>query len=81
MKYRQRYAKMNKENSRLERGRKMRLKTRLITAFFVIACVPLMLAVIAFAGFSYVQVNALKTKLGITDISYENLANTLAGTQ
>lgn len=55
----------------------MRLKTRLITAFFVIACVPLMLAVIAFAGFSYVQVNALKTKLGITDISYENLANTL----
>ena len=68
---------MNKENSRLERGRKMKLKTRLITAFFVIACVPLMLAVIAFAGFSYVQVNALKTKLGITDISYENLANTL----
>ena len=55
----------------------MKLKTRLITAFFVIACVPLMLAVIAFAGFSYVQVNALKTKLGITDISYENLANTL----
>lgn len=51
----------------------MKLKTRLITAFFVIACVPLMLAVIAFAGFSYVQVNALKTKLGITDISYENL--------
>ena len=45
---------MNKENSRLERGRKMKLKTRLITAFFVIACVPLMLAVIAFAGFSYV---------------------------
>ena len=46
----------------------MKLKTRLITAFFVIACVPLMLAVIAFAGFSYVQVNALKTKLGITGI-------------
>lgn len=64
-------------NNRLERGRIMKLKTRLITAFFVIACVPLVLAVIAFAGFSYVQVNALKAKLGVADISYESLANTL----
>ena len=55
----------------------MKLKTRLITAFFVIACVPLMLALLAFAGFSHIQVNALKAKLGITDISYESLANTL----
>ena len=55
----------------------MKLKTRLITAFFVIACVPLILALLAFAGFSHIQVNALKAKLGITDISYESLANTL----
>lgn len=55
----------------------MKLKTRLITAFFVIACVPLILALFAFAGFSHIQVNALKAKLGITDISYESLANTL----
>ena len=46
----------------------MKLKTRLITAFFVIACVPLILALLAFAGFSHIQVNALKAKLGITDI-------------
>ena len=64
-------------NNRLERGIIMKLKTRLITAFFVIACVPLILALLAFAGFSHIQVNALKAKLGITDISYESLANTL----
>lgn len=58
-----RYVKIsNKVNNRLERGRIMKLKTRLITAFFVIACVPLILALLAFAGFSHIQVNALKSE-------------------
>ena len=44
MKCKRRYVKIsNKVNNRLERGRIMKLKTRLITAFFVIACVPLIL--------------------------------------
>lgn len=55
----------------------MKLKTRLIAAFFMITCVPLILAGAAFWGVSQVQMNSLKEKLGLSSINYETLANTL----
>lgn len=55
----------------------MKLKNRLIAAFFVITCVPLILAGVAFMGFSHVQMNSLKEKLGLNEIDYETMANTV----
>ncbi len=55
----------------------MKLKTRLITSFFVISCVPLLLAMAVFFGFSQFQMKALEEKLGIAEINYENLTNSM----
>ena len=55
----------------------MKLKSRLIVAFFVITCVPLLLAMVAFVGFSQIQMQSLKNKLGLTEISFASLANNL----
>ena len=55
----------------------MKLKTRLITAFFVITCVPVLFTVLAFVGVSHMQLNSLEEKLGLSNVNYENLSNTL----
>lgn len=55
----------------------MKLKSRLIVAFFVISCVPVALTVVVFLGFSQIQMQSLKNKLGLTEITIGNLANNL----
>ena len=41
----------------------MKLKTRLIITFFVIACVPLAMAAIALFGFSQIQIRPWRRSL------------------
>ena len=48
----------------------MKLKTRLITAFFVITCVPVLFTVLAFVGVSHMQLNSLEEKLGLSNVNY-----------
>ena len=55
----------------------MKLKTRLIITFFVIACVPLAMAAIALFGFSQIQIRSMEAKFGITDVTYDTLSNSM----
>ena len=55
----------------------MKLKTRLIIAFFVIICVPVILASIAFIGFGNYQMRAIEQHYGITGVTYESLSNSM----
>ena len=53
----------------------MKLKTRLIIAFFVIICVPLLLAGVSLVGFSTYQIRNLEDHLGISGVTYENMSD------
>ena len=55
----------------------MKLKTRLIIAFFVIICVPIMLTSLALIGFSRYQIRSLETNLGISGVTYESLSDSV----
>jgi len=55
----------------------MKLRTRLIIAFFVIICVPVVMTSLALFGFSRYQISAIEEKYGITDVTYESLSNSL----
>ena len=55
----------------------MKLKTRLILAFFVIICVPLLLAGVSLVGFSTYQIRNLEDHLGISGVTYENMSDSV----
>ena len=55
----------------------MKLKTRLIIAFFVIICVPLLLAGVLLIGFSSYQIRSLEDNLGISGVTYENMSDSV----
>ena len=55
----------------------MKLKTRLIIAFFVIICVPLLLAGVSLVGFSTYQIRNLEDHLGISGVTYENMSDSV----
>ena len=55
----------------------MKLKTRLIIAFFVIICVPLLLAGVSLVGFSTYQIRNLEDHLGIFGVTYENMSDSV----
>ena len=55
----------------------MKLKTRLIIAFFVIICVPITLTGIALLGFSSYQIRTLENTLGISGITYESFSDSV----
>jgi len=55
----------------------MKLRTRLIIAFFVIILVPVIMTSIALVGFGQYQIKSIEEKYGVTDISYESLSNSL----
>ena len=55
----------------------MKLKTRLIIAFFIITCVPLLLACIAAVGVSQFQFRAIENRMGISNVTFGKVVNTL----
>lgn len=55
----------------------MKLKTRLIIAFFVIICVPLLLTGVALLGFSQYQLKSIEDKYGIDNVSYDTFSNSV----
>ncbi|MDD6065063.1 MAG: HAMP domain-containing sensor histidine kinase [Firmicutes bacterium] len=55
----------------------MKLKTRLIIAFFVIICVPISLTAVALVGFSRYQIRSLENNLGISGVTYETLSDSV----
>ncbi len=57
--------------------RAMKLKNRLIIAFFAIICAPVVLIVIALLCFTHYQLGAIERIYNIPDITYENLSNSL----
>lgn len=54
----------------------MKLKTRLIIAFFVITCVPLLLTSIALFGFGRYQLSSIENNYGIS-VSYNSFSNSV----
>lgn len=55
----------------------MKLKTRLIIAFFVIIFVPVFLTSLALFGFGRYQLNSIEETYGIKDPSYDTLSNSV----
>lgn len=55
----------------------MKLKTRLIIAFFIITCVPLLLACIVAVGVSQFQFRAIENRMGISNVTFGKVVNTL----
>ena len=55
----------------------MKLKTRLIIAFFIIICVPLLLTCLTFIGFGKYQMKSIEENYGVTDVTYESLSDSL----
>lgn len=55
----------------------MKLKTRLIIAFFIIIIVPVFMASLAFLGVGNYQLRSIEENYGIQDVTYETLSNTL----
>lgn len=55
----------------------MKLKTRLIIAFFVIICVPILMTSVALVGFSNYQMRSLEEVYGVSDLTYESFYNSL----
>lgn len=55
----------------------MKLKTRLIIAFFVIICVPIILTMLALVGFSQYQIRSLEESLGISGVTYESMSDSV----
>lgn len=56
----------------------MKLKTRLIIAFFIITLVPLTMTGLALLGVGNYQMRAIEEKYGIEDVNYKSIANTLS---
>lgn len=55
----------------------MKLKTRLIVAFFTIVLLPLMLTGIALLGFGSYQLNSIAKHFGGEDMTYENISSSI----
>ena len=55
----------------------MKLKNRLIIAFFEIICAPVILTTIALLLFTHYQLEAIEKIYNIPNITYENLSNSL----
>lgn len=55
----------------------MKLKTRLIIAFFVIICVPIALTSLVLVGFSKYQIRSLESNLGISGVTYESMSDSV----
>lgn len=55
----------------------MKLKTRLIIAFFVIIFVPVLMASVAFVGFGRYQMKSIEERYNIDDVTYESFSNSV----
>lgn len=55
----------------------MKLKTRLIVAFFTIILIPVVLLLVALFGVGKYQLAAIESHYGIEDASYDNLSNSI----
>ncbi len=55
----------------------MKLRTRLMIAFLVVIFVPIALFCVVAVGFGKYQLQALEESMGVTDLTYESLSNSM----
>ena len=71
------HASLDVKVSKTKGSVRLKLKTRLITAFVTVSILPILLTAIIIFGLSQYQINAIEENYGITGTTYKNFSNSV----